>query len=1008
LARGFGDCKDQALLLTALLRAGGVPARLALVNTDGPVDASLPGLGTFDHMIVFVPGTPGLWIDPTAENTPVGELPLGDQGRPALILAATSDAVVTTPRAPASANRTSETRELFLADEGNARVVETTEWRGAYAARLRDDYQHAEDKALRERLGEYVKREYDARELERYEIGHLRDANQPLTLRIEAKQADRGYTGLREATVWLRPGDIVDELPSVFTENKDDDKPRREDYVLPLPFVVERHYRVVRPEGFAAPSLPSDETVALGPARLRKQFSVDGAGVVHATFTLEAAKQRISPAEFEALRTAARQQRNQEAIKLVFDQIAEAHLKAGRVREALRECEALVARHPQQALPHTHLARALLYAGLGRAARQESARAAQLDSRPLDVVFTQAYILSHDLFGRPYGEGADLAGAEKLYRQLATRDPNNVTVRQNLAVLLEYDERGRRYVDHARLARAIDEYRAVHDELKDHSLDENLMLALVYAQRFAEVEKLAPSVPAASLAGAPLLTAIAIDRGAPAALARAVELAPEASERAKFLVATKNMLVRFRRYPEAAALMDQAARGVADGAEYRAQVDHLRRLRRVSLSSGPVRDLHDLCRRVLTAVFAEDTAALRALTIDNEQRLILPAAFDEVHELKRQLHASDISDEILRDMIELYDMRKEGDDALGYRLFIKEPFKGTESSQFAVRAAKEYRLTDMAYEPFRRVEGNDWRGARHWLDVARDSIPPKVAAITGFSRLWSDSTDDPARQRLAAAALALSARGIERAIPIVAACKVDGARDACDRALAFGYALLGRNSDALAVLTRMRTHGELPRDLVEGEIDLMLRLNQTSEASARLEAWLKLAPDDAVALRYRAKVHTMRGQVAEANADLARIVASGNAQASDLNQLAWNADCLGKLGDADVELARKAVAQSQRASWPILHTLATVLADAGHAEEARDHLIEELALHGQATDAEWYTLGRIAESYGLRDAAADAYRSVSTPKPDTPPTAVSALAQRALARLEAGARRTPK
>ena len=71
LARRYGDCKDQATLLVAMLRVAGIPAHVALLRTGryGDVVPSLPGLGDFDHAIVYIPGDQRprpMWIDPSA------------------------------------------------------------------------------------------------------------------------------------------------------------------------------------------------------------------------------------------------------------------------------------------------------------------------------------------------------------------------------------------------------------------------------------------------------------------------------------------------------------------------------------------------------------------------------------------------------------------------------------------------------------------------------------------------------------------------------------------------------------------------------------------------------------------------------------------------------------------------------------------------------------------------------------------------------------------------------
>jgi len=64
----FGDCKDKAFLLVAILRSFGVDAKPALTNTTvrRTLDHWLPSAQAFNHVIVRVQlGTRTLWLDPT-------------------------------------------------------------------------------------------------------------------------------------------------------------------------------------------------------------------------------------------------------------------------------------------------------------------------------------------------------------------------------------------------------------------------------------------------------------------------------------------------------------------------------------------------------------------------------------------------------------------------------------------------------------------------------------------------------------------------------------------------------------------------------------------------------------------------------------------------------------------------------------------------------------------------------------------------------------------------------
>lgn len=88
------------------------------------------------------------------------------------------------------------------------------------------------------------------------------------------------------------------------------------------------------------------------------------------------------------------------------------------------------------------------------------------------------------------------------------------------------------------------------------------------------------------------------------------------------------------------------------------------------------------------------------------------------------------------------------------------------------------------------------------------------------------------------------------------------------------------------------------------------------------------------------------------------------------------------------------------------HTLATLLAETGKPGEARELLHEQIDVRGRASDESWYTLGRIAESYGLPAVALDAYRSIAPPRAGAAADSISVLAERAIRRL-AGAAASP-
>jgi transglutaminase-like putative cysteine protease len=124
LENRYGDCKDHAGLLEALLAAVGIESTGALINNDNAYRVPrIPTLGIFNHMITYVPGL-DLYLDSTAESTAAGYLPPSILGKPVLL--AKSGALAATPRTQPEKNMT--TTWFDIQPDGSSRfeVSKTT------------------------------------------------------------------------------------------------------------------------------------------------------------------------------------------------------------------------------------------------------------------------------------------------------------------------------------------------------------------------------------------------------------------------------------------------------------------------------------------------------------------------------------------------------------------------------------------------------------------------------------------------------------------------------------------------------------------------------------------------------------------------------------------------------------------------------------------------------------------------------------------------------------------
>ena len=105
--RGFGDCKDKAAMIVALLRAVGVPAEFAMVRTRsaGAMSRQAYSIQLFNHAVAYVPEL-NLYLDGTAEYAALGELPPDDQGAMAITVDADGTATLrTVPFSAPESNR---------------------------------------------------------------------------------------------------------------------------------------------------------------------------------------------------------------------------------------------------------------------------------------------------------------------------------------------------------------------------------------------------------------------------------------------------------------------------------------------------------------------------------------------------------------------------------------------------------------------------------------------------------------------------------------------------------------------------------------------------------------------------------------------------------------------------------------------------------------------------------------------------------------------------------------
>jgi tetratricopeptide (TPR) repeat protein len=143
LARRFGDCKDKASLIHAMLNVARVPSNLVLLRMRrlGALHPEVASLAAFNHAIVYVPKL-DLFLDGTADFHGSRELPSADRLANVLIVDPEgASRFLTTPEAQPSDNKTHLTMDIALKIDGSAQAKGILVASGQAAPEVRRTYE---------------------------------------------------------------------------------------------------------------------------------------------------------------------------------------------------------------------------------------------------------------------------------------------------------------------------------------------------------------------------------------------------------------------------------------------------------------------------------------------------------------------------------------------------------------------------------------------------------------------------------------------------------------------------------------------------------------------------------------------------------------------------------------------------------------------------------------------------------------------------------------------------
>ena len=302
LARKFGDCKDKATLMIALLREAGIDAELVLLRTrrGGRIEPAPASLAIFDHAIAYVPKL-DVYLDGTAEFAGVAELPSQDQGVTVLRIGPHGSTLTETPVLSSSQNRAVRRWTAVLQASGEARVSEHLTITGQAAPEWREHYQ-----TPGERLDRYAKvwnGRYPGATLVSVDMPAIEDRNQPVAVDAVALVPRLGQTVARAADG--SPTEIelgVTVRDADFSRTYARLSERKEDLIIAYPWQHDEELTFRLPAGWEVASLPPSRSTESPFGKFQLDIATERPGEVRVRSLLDVTQHRIAPADYPRFR----------------------------------------------------------------------------------------------------------------------------------------------------------------------------------------------------------------------------------------------------------------------------------------------------------------------------------------------------------------------------------------------------------------------------------------------------------------------------------------------------------------------------------------------------------------------------------------------------------------------------------------------------------------------------------------------------------------------------------
>ena len=285
----YGDCKDKATLLSAMLKDVGIDSDYVLVNTHhGVIKPEAPSTG-FNHAILAIvlpsntpagkyrsvvkskSGTQYLIFDPTDEYTPVGELRTQLQDNYALLVTSAGGELIHLPLLSPDSNRLVREGKFTLQADGSLSGSIAERLTGTHASRQRSLLVTRNESERKKSLDEWLGSSLKNVSVQQLSFADLDARQKDLTMNFQ--MSTTGYA--------QRSGGLVLVRTRVLGEKGLDlDWAKRK---LPVqlagPTSETDTFEITLPAGYSVDDLPDEKSIDVGFASYKSKIEAKGSAV---------------------------------------------------------------------------------------------------------------------------------------------------------------------------------------------------------------------------------------------------------------------------------------------------------------------------------------------------------------------------------------------------------------------------------------------------------------------------------------------------------------------------------------------------------------------------------------------------------------------------------------------------------------------------------------------------------------------------------------------------------